>query len=171
LTVTGAERESPVVRITADAIVAIVLVAELYLTAATASIGEAYQPGISTLRAPLNPLIFLVIFAGVPLILALTLPRHRFALIKFSARVSRTGVVVCVIAFALLLILPTIDVQCREAPPPIRELRTTLWHSLTCPSFSGRSAAVALYAGALSTLIFLCARRLGKVDLEVRDEP
>lgn len=141
-------------------IFALVFSAELYLFAATASIYDSYQPGISGVRMFLHPLALLLILAGAPLFLGLVWRAHRSALAELSESISLVGGVICLLALALLLALDAIGVRCDDPLPAIRELRTTLQHSLGCPNFSGRSGASAVYGGLLSAFLFWGSRRL-----------
>ena len=156
----GAEPNVSPVSILLIAVFAIVFSAELYLFAATASIYDSYQPGITRFRMCLHPLALLLALAGAPLLLGLLWRTRRSALTQFSERISLVGGALCVVAVVSLLILQAIDIRCNAPLPTVRELGTTLRHALSCPTFSGRSVAVAAYGALLSALLFWASRRL-----------
>jgi hypothetical protein len=155
---TGAS--APLISIVLIAVFAVVFSAELYLFAATASIYESYQPGITGIRLRLHPLALLIFLAGCPLLVGLFWRTHRRALTRFAESISLVGGVLCVVAFIALLIWEATGVRCHEPLPTVRELGTTLRFALGCPSFSGRSGAVAVYGGSLSAVLFWGSRRL-----------
>jgi len=137
---------------------AIAFLAELYLFAATASIYDSYQPGISAFRIRLHPLVLLLFSGGAPLIAALVWRTRRAPLARFSERIGLLGGVISLVALLVLLGLETAGVRCDDPLPLVRELRTTLEHSLRCPTFSGRSAAAPVYGALLSALVLVGSR-------------
>lgn len=145
------------------AVFAVLFSAELYLFAATASIYDSYQPGITSFRMRLHPLVLLLVLGGGPLLLGLFWRSHRSALTKFSESVSLVGGVLCSVALVSLLVLGAIGIRCDEPLPTVRELEMTLRYALGCPTFSGRSGAVAVYGGLLSALLFWTSRRLRRL--------
>lgn len=151
--------ESPLSIILAIAF-AIMFVAELYLFAATASIYDSYQPGITSLRMRLHPIGLLLFFAGGSLMLGLLWRKHRFILARFSEIVSLVGGIICLAALLALLVVAAIGASCEAPLPTVRELEVTLRHALGCPTFSGRSGSVAVYGGILSALLYWGSRRL-----------
>jgi len=156
----AAEQKATRLSIVLVAIFAVVFSAELYLFAATASIYDSYQPGITSFRMRFHPVALLLVLAGGSLLLGLLWRAHRSALTRFSESVSLVGGVLCVVVLVALLILDGIGVRCEEPLPTVRELGTTLRYALGCPTFSGRSSAIAVYGGLLSALLFWGSRRL-----------
>jgi hypothetical protein len=134
--------------------------AELYLFAATASIDDMFQPGISAVRMRFHPLALMLLFGGGPLLLGLFWRKHRSALSRFCGSISLLGGVICVFALVSILILENIGLRCDEQLPAVRELGTTLRHALYCPAFSGRSVGVAVYGVFLSAFLYWGSRRL-----------
>ena len=138
---------------------ALVFSAELYLFAATTSIPESYQPGISAALRPFNPLLLVLGLAGAPLLGALASRRHRVRLASFAQTISFVALAACVLALVAIFSAEAMGLQCRRNPPAVRELATTIEHSLTCPRFSNRSGAGAFYGGILSGVLAWGARR------------
>jgi hypothetical protein len=158
---TAGRRSSPF-SVVLVAVFAVVFSAELYLFAATASIYDRYQPGITSFRMRFHPITLLFVLAGGSLLLGLLWRAHRSALSRFSESISLVGGVLCVVALVSLLILGGTGVRCDEPLPTVRELGTTLRYALGCPTFSGRSGGIAVYGGLLSALLFWGSRRLGR---------
>lgn len=158
----AAEQKTTQLSVVLVTVFAVAFSVELYLFAATASIYDSYQPGITSFRMRLHPLVLLLVLAGGPLLLGLAWRTHRSALTRFSENISLMGGVLCAVALVALLILEGIGARCEEPLPTVRELGATLRYALGCPTFSGRSGAIAVYGGLLSALLFWGSRRLGR---------
>jgi hypothetical protein len=142
-----------------QALLAIVLVSSLYLFAATASIGDGYQPGISAFRLRLHPVLTVLMFAGCPLAAGLLGSAAWRAAARVGARLAATALVISVAFVAGLAVAELAGLHCTASPPLERELEVTLRHSLRCPEFSNRSYTMPSFAGLTSLVLVFIARR------------
>jgi hypothetical protein len=142
-----------------QALLAIVLAASLYLFAATASISETYQPGISMFRLRLHPMLTVLVFAGCPLAAGLLGSAGWRVAAYVGARLAVTAVVISAAFVAALATAQIAGVHCTTPPPAERDLDATLRHALRCPEFSNRSYTTPLVTGLASLALVLVARR------------
>jgi hypothetical protein len=140
-------------------LLAIVLAASLYLFAATASIGDAYQPGISMFRLRLHPVLTVLVFAGCPLAAGLLGSAGWRVAAYAGARLAMTALIVSAAFVAVLATAEIAGLQCRTPPPVERVLDATLRHALRCPEFSNRSFTTPLVTGLVSLALVLVSRR------------
>ena len=140
-------------------LLAIVLAASLYLFAATASINEAYQPGISAFRLRLHPVLTVLVFAGCPLAAGLLGSSEWRAAARIGAGLARTALLISAVFLAAVAMAELAGLQCRTPPPVERRLEATLRHALRCPEFSNRSLATPVFTGLTSLALVFIARR------------
>lgn len=135
------------------------LLAQFYFSAATASVGESYQPGINTVRVPLSPELWLIALVGTPVAISF-IPGLRGPAFRFGAAFAWAGIAAALLAFPALAAIDR-QLPCQSSPPTTRTLQATLRHSLLCPQFSNRSYAAPFYSvvlgGALLCIVY--ARR------------
>ena len=143
-----------------QAVLAIVLAASLYMFAATASIDEATQPGISMFRLRLHPVLTVLVFAGCPLAAGLVGSAGWRVAAHVGARLAVTAVVISAAFVAALATAQIAGVHCMRPPPVERNLDATLRHALQCPEFSNRSYTTPLVTGLTSLALVLVARRV-----------
>jgi hypothetical protein len=142
-----------------QALLATLLVASLYLFAATASIGDTDQPGISAFRLRLHPVLTVIMFAGSPLAAALLGSPAWRAAGRVGSRLAMTALIISVAFAGALAIARVTGPHCSAAPPAERVLEATLRYALRCPEFSYRSFTTPLITGLTSLVLVLIASR------------
>ena len=142
-----------------QALLALLLVASLYLFAATASIGDTYQPGISAFRLRLHPVLTVIMFAGCPLAAALLGSSAWRAAGRVGARLAMTALIISAAFVGALAVARVTGLNCSAVPPAERVLEATLRYALRCPEFSNRSFTTPLITGLTSLVLVLIASR------------
>ena len=145
---------------------ALLLGAALYLHAATASVSESYQPGISSLLVKFDPNVIVLIAVGIP-VAATFVPQVRAAASSMARAMARLGLATAATVLVGLVALELLE-PCKAPRPPNRALRSTLEHSLLCPELSNRSYSGPIYAGALSGFLLWVANRRQRTHTSVR---
>jgi hypothetical protein len=138
--------------------------------AATASVGESYQPGIGDVLLRFGPNVIVLMVVGTPLA-ATFVPQIRAAASQMAQTMARIALATAATVLFGLLALEWLA-PCRAPRPPNRDLRSTLEHSLLCPELSNRSYSVPIFAGGLSGLFLWAANRRkgGAQRLNGRDD-
>lgn len=119
----------------------------MYFQAATASIGEDYQPGISRVQLLLSPGLLLLL-----LVLAGWLTRNGF--IRRLAQIVTGGAIVICLLIILFIYTGGDSTETIEVP---RMLSSTIYKALFYPNFSNRSYAAPFYGGIFALLMFMLA--------------
>ncbi|THT98807.1 hypothetical protein E9531_13500 [Lampropedia puyangensis] len=124
-------REFSVLQVAIVAVVALVYAAMLYFRAATASLDDHYQPGISTLQSWCMP--------GA-LLFGLTLVAVAFRSVlaaQVAVYTSISAIIIC--AFLLIFVISHSGNRNSWVFPQQRTLQTTIHTALFSPNFSNRS--------------------------------
>ena len=136
---------------------ALLLGAALYVSAATASVFDKYQPGMSDFRSRVSPGRLILIVVGTPLA-ATFVPQLRAAAARMARTLARVALATVAAALVALVALDRVE-PCTTAASESRDLHGTLRQSLLCPKLSNRSYFVPFYAGALSCFLLWIAKR------------
>ena len=141
-------------------IFALLLGAALYLYAATASVFDSYQPGMSDFLLRFSPNFIVLTVVGTPLA-ATFVPKFRAAASPVARSFAQIALATSATLFVGLMALDSLD-PCTARRPANRDLRSTLEHSLRCPQLSNRSYFAPISAGVLSGfLLWVVNRRQG----------
>lgn len=121
-----------------------------YFGAATASMHDSYIPGIDGLKLIFNPLLIIGILLGT---LFLTGNRE-------LSRITRNGMAWCII-ISILMTQVVMDIKSQSSVdhsyPGERMLLSTIWQSLSAPSFSNRSIISFIASAVMAGICFLIA--------------
>ncbi len=146
--------------VAAQLVLGTLLLVCLYTDAATASISDAYAPGIAAFRLRLHPLWLIACLVAAPMAVKVVSPMAWRDTSRLTDRLAFTALVVSAAFLIGLAAAHVAGLHCTTpAPAPPRELVTMLRHSLGCPAFSNRSYSAPFLAAGISFAIVLVGRR------------
>lgn len=129
--------------------------AGVYFHAATASLSDAYQPGLSSLRRYVQPDLALW---ALPLIAYGLKSVH---LAKFAQRCALVGLACCALLYVLCR-LHSPEAGIPWVAPADRRLAGTIHQSLFSPSFSGRSLGFVAGSATWAAMAWVLSIRIGR---------